>query len=120
MEIPATMSAPRAKLDEGESILHTVEGLRKKGIFGNRFGALHVTERRVVFIKAVMNGLGTAIMNAKGAKPMLAFSRDGIQRAEKVAVKKQHALELSDGKTTERFLIKEADIDNVLKVLGSR
>ena len=103
---------------DGESSQHSADCLRKKGIFGNRYGALHVTERNVHFVKAIMNtAIVAQVMNARGAKPMITFERGRIQRAEKVAMKKLHGLEISDGTTTERFWLDEKEIENVLRVL---
>ena len=35
MQVPPTMTTPRMKLADGEEILSSTEGLRKKGILGN-------------------------------------------------------------------------------------
>jgi len=115
MDIPFNMTAPRPKLDDGEALVATVPGLRKKGIFGNRYGELHLTDRRLVFVKAVMKGLGAAL-TAGGAKPMLAFDLASIS-AEKVPKKKLFALVVTGGGATETFLIAEKSLDDILAML---
>ena len=116
MELPFNMTAPRPKLDDGETIVCSAPGLRRKGIFGNRYGELHVTDRRVVFVKAIMKGVIAAAVNAKGAAPMLTFDRKAVT-GEKVAVKKQHALVLTAGGVSERIMLAEAAIDQILGLL---
>lgn len=119
MKIPFNMTAPRLKLGEGEEIEQTHEGMRKKGIFGNRFGALHVTNQRVAFVKAIMkSGVISAAMNAKGAKPMVAFNRSEITGAEKLQIKKQMALVVTAGANAEKFVMEEAAIDALVPLLS--
>lgn len=115
MDIPYNMTAPRPKLDEGETLVASVPGLRKKGIFGNRYGELHLTDRRLVFVKAVMKGVGS-VLTAGGAKPMLAFDRASLTAA-KVPKKKLFALEVTSGGATETFLIAEKSLDDLLAML---
>lgn len=116
MDLPFNMTAPRAKLEDGEEIVLSAPGLRRKGWFGNRFGELHLTDRRVVFVKAIMKGPVAAVVGAKGARPMLAFDRKGVT-AEKVALKKQTALQLTGGGVTEKIVMAEAKVDEVLAQL---
>lgn len=120
MQIPGTMTAPRPRLDEGETIELSAGGLRKKGWFGNLFGELHLTSKRVVFVKAIMkSGLISAAVNARGAAPKLTFDRAGLT-ATKEPWKKQHALVLATGGVREMFVLVEADIDRFLAALGPR
>lgn len=120
MQIPGTMTAPRPRLDDGEAIELSAGGLRKKGWFGNLFGELHVTSRRVIFVKAIMrSGLISAAANARGAAPKLAFDRAGLV-ATREPWKKQHALVLTAGDTREMFVLAEADIERFLAALAPR
>ena len=50
MKIPANLTTPRIKLGYGEEVVHSFGTLRRKGIFGNRYGELHVTNQRVAFV----------------------------------------------------------------------
>ena len=111
------MTTPKMKLADGEQVIHVQEGLRKKGLFGNRFGELVVTNQRVAFVKAIMKGgiIGAAI-KSMGAKPIISFDRKGVT-VEKVAHKKLFALVVSDGTQSERFLIEPQAIDQVVQVL---
>lgn len=114
MQVPGNMTTPRLRLSDGEEELARSEGMRKKGWFGNRFGALIVTSHRVVFVKAIMKaGLVSAAANAAGAKPMLEFSHAALRSAEREPWKKQTALVL-DG---ERFIVEEAAIDALITAL---
>jgi|GEM_PF-2816902 len=115
MQVPGNMTTPRMKLDDGEEILETQQGLRKKGLFGNRFGELHVTNRRVAFVKAIMkSGVISAAANAKGAKPMVAFPLTAIQSVERVPAKKLVHLVIGDGSRTEKFTIDPEAVDGVI------
>lgn len=119
MQVPGNMTTPRMKLAEGEEVERVQQGMRKKGIFGNRFGELYVTNQRVAFVKAIMkSGVISAAANKMGAKPMVAFERGAIVSAEKQQLKKMSALVVSDGSKTERFVIEEAVIDELLASLG--
>lgn len=118
MQLPFNMTAPRMKLDDGEQVLQSHPGLRRKGIFGNRYGELHVTDRRVAFVKAIMkSGIISAAANKLGAKPMLAFDRSAISSAEKVQLKKQTALVISSGGQSEKFIMAPEAIDSVLAAI---
>ncbi len=118
MPIPGNMMSPRMKLEDGEQVIHTVEGMRKKGIFGNRFGTLYLTDRRVAFVKAIMkSGLISMAMNAKGVKPMLQWPRDAVA-TDKVHTKKQLALLVTAGEKTEQFWMSEQEIDEFLSKMS--
>ena len=119
MKVPFNMTTPKMKLEDGEQVIHVQEGLRKKGIFGNRFGELVVTNQRVAFVKAIMKaGIIGAAIKSMGAKPIISFPRTGIT-VEKVAHKKMFALVVSDSTQTERFLIEPEAIDQLLHVVQS-
>lgn len=114
MQVPGNMTTPRLRLGEGEAVLAQAEGMRKKGLFGNRFGALVVTNERVAFVKAIMkSGLVSAAANAAGARPMLSFSHDDLRSAVREPWKKQVALIVAG----ERFIIEDAGIDQLLAAL---
>lgn len=119
MQIPGNMTAAKLKLLDGEEVVQELQGMRKKGIFGNRFGMLYLTNQRLAFVKAIMKaGLVSAALNAKGAKPMLAFSREQLRgNVEKIQLKKLIALQVTHGGKTERFVCDEAGIDQLLATL---
>ncbi|TNF30066.1 MAG: hypothetical protein EP329_14270 [Deltaproteobacteria bacterium] len=115
MQVPGNMTTPRLKLDAGEEILETREGLRKKGLFGNRFGELYVTNRRVAFVKAIMkSGVLSAAMDAKGVRPMLSFPLADIRSVERVPQKKLVHLVVSDGARSEKFTLAPEAVDGVI------
>jgi len=114
MKIPTNLSAPRIKLGYGEEVVQTFGTLRRKGIFGNRYGELHVTNQRVAFVKAVMGGLAATAISKFGVKPTIVFDRHAIKSIEKVPHNKQVAIVIADGKKTERFLVDAADADAAL------
>jgi hypothetical protein len=117
MKVPFNMTTPRLKLADGEEVIHVEEGMRKKGIFGSRFGELVVTNRRVAFVKSIMKaGLISAAANALGAKPIVSFDRTAITGMQKVPHKKLVALVVSDAAKSERFLIEPDAIDRVLAI----
>ena len=119
MDVPATMTTPKMKLNEGETILLTQSGLRKSGWFGNRFGQLHITNQRVAFVKSIMRaGLISAAADKLGAKPMLSIPRDAVLSAHKAPFKKQMALVVSVAGKEEKFLIDEVGIDAAVEMLG--
>ena len=119
MQVPGNMTTPRMKLAEGEELLHKHEGMRKKGIFGSRFGELVVTNQRVGFVKAIMkSGLISAAMNAKGAKPMVSFDRSAITGVAKEPIKKQVALVITAGSESAKFILAEAAIDALVPELS--
>ncbi|MCA9518963.1 MAG: hypothetical protein KC635_28705 [Myxococcales bacterium] len=118
--IPAQLRVPKMKLEEGEEIEATMEALRKKGIFGNRYGHLVLTNKRVAFVKAVAGGLVMAVATKGGAKPMLSFERDAVSGAEKLTNKKMHHLVLSSGATAEKFWMDEATIDALIPKVAPR
>lgn len=121
MQLPANMTAPRMKLVDGEEVLQVHPGLRRKGIFGNRYGELYVTNRRVAFVKAIMKaGIISAAANKLGAKPMLEFDLAAITSAEKVPVKKQTALVIAKGGETEKFMMAPEAIDGVIAAIKPR
>jgi hypothetical protein len=115
MQLPATLSAPDLKLDDGETVLLVQPVLRRKGIFGNRYGHLYVTTHRLAFVKAVMSRVASAIASGK---PMIAFPRATIVSSTKRPVRKQCALAIhdSDGRS-ETFMSDEPAIDKVLASL---
>ncbi len=115
MNIPGNMTTPKLRLEDGEEILLSVSGMRKKGLFGNRYGELHVTNQRVAFVKAIMKaGVISAAANKLGAKPMLAFARAEVTEAAKTNIKKMHVLQLSAGGTSENFWFDEAEVDELV------
>jgi hypothetical protein len=116
VQIPINLTTPRIKLGYGEEIVHTFGVLRRKGLFGNRYGELHVTNQRIAFVKAVMQGLAGAA--PFGVKPAIVFERHTIQSIGKVALRRQFAIEISDGRKTERFLVEEAEADAAMAMLG--
>jgi hypothetical protein len=111
MKLPANLTTPRIKLGYGEEVVHAFGTLRRKGIFGNRYGELYVTNQRVAFVKSVMDGVAAAAINKFGVKPTIVFERSTITSIDKVAHKKQVAIVIADGKKTERFLVDAADAD---------
>lgn len=114
MKIPANLTTPRIKLGYGEEVVHAFGTLRRKGIFGNRYGELYVTNQRVAFVKAVMDGLAASAISKFGVKPSIVFDRSAIKSMDKVPHKKQIAIVIADGQKTERFLVDEADADAAL------
>ena len=114
MKIPTNLTTPRIKLGYGEEVVHSFGTLRRKGIFGNRYGELHVTNQRVAFVKAVMDGLATTAISKFGVKPTIVFDRGSIKSIDKVAHKKQVAIVIADGKKTERFLVDADEADAAL------
>jgi hypothetical protein len=117
MQIPFNMAAPRMKLADGEQVIQSHPGLRRKGIFGNRYGELHVTNQRVAFVKAVMKGIVAAAASKLGVKPMLEFERSAITSAEKVPVKKQFALVITAGAQSEKIIMAPEAIDGILAAI---
>lgn len=118
MKVPFNMTTPKLRLGDGEEVLLVHEGLRKKGIFGNRFGELYITNHRVAFVKAIMKAgiIGVAVKSL-GAKPIVELPRTNV-RVEKVAHKKLVALVVSSGEQSERFLLEAEAIDKVVGMLG--
>lgn len=117
MQMPFNMIAPRMKLADGEEVLQSHPGLRRKGIFGNRYGELHVTNQRVAFVKAIMKGIVGAAVNKLGVKPMLEFPRGSITGAEKVQLKKQTALVITAGGQSEKIVMAPEAIDGILAAI---
>jgi len=119
MQIPGNMVAPRMKLDEGEEVVGSYEGMRKKGIFGNRFGALVVTNKRAGFVKAIMkSGLISAAANKIGVKPMLSWNLDQIEKAERAKFGKLDGVEITADGKTEKLAIDPAQIDALIAALA--
>jgi hypothetical protein len=118
VKIPFNMTTPNIKLGYGEEIVQTFGTLRRKGIFGNRYGELHVTNQRVAFVKAVMQGIAASAISQFGVKPAIVFERGKIQSVDKVPVRKQVALVISDGNRTERFVVDESEADTALALLA--
>lgn len=117
MKVPFNMTTPRLRLHDGETVLLVQEGLRKKGIFGNRFGELYVTDRRVAFVKAIMKaGLVSGVAHAVGARPIVDLPREGLA-AEKVQHKRLLALVLTHGQQSERFVVEPQAVDALLAAL---
>ncbi len=108
------MVTPPLKLDAGEEVVIAVQALRRKGIFGNRFGELVITNRRVAFMKAIMNAGVISALASKVAKPMLEAPRAEVTGATRVALKKQVAVEVTLAGKPERFVIDEAWVDRVI------
>jgi hypothetical protein len=118
MQVPFNMTTPRMKLADGEEVIQVQQGLRRKGIFGNRFGELYVTNQRVAFVKAIMkSGIISAAANKLGAKPMVAFERGAITGVEKVQLKKQTALVVTAGGQSEKFVMAPEAIDGLMAVI---
>lgn len=119
LQIPGNMTAPRPKLLDGEEILYSAQGMRKKGWFGNLFGELHLTNQRLIFVKAIMkSGLISATVNKVGAKPKVAIDRTSLQLG-KEPWKKMVALTASDSAQAERFILEEAQVDGMLEASQS-
>ena len=117
--IPGNMVTPPLKLAEGEEIIKVQPALRRKGVFGNRYGELYITNQRVAFVKSIMKaGLMSAAAKKKGAKPMFTF--EAITNAEKVAKKKTTALVVSDASRTERFDMGEEAIGELIALLQTK
>lgn len=114
MKIPANLTTPRIKLGYGEEVVHAFGTLRRKGIFGNRYGELYVTNQRVAFVRAVMDGIAASAISKFGVKPTIVFERSTITSMEKVAHKKQVAIVIADGKKTEKFLVDASEADGVI------
>jgi hypothetical protein len=117
VQIPINLTTPRIKLGYGEEIVHTFGTLRRKGLFGNRYGELHVTNQRIAFVHAVMQGIAAAAISPFGVKPTIVFERRTIQ-INKVALRRQFAIQITDGRKTERFLVEEAEADTAMALLG--
>jgi hypothetical protein len=118
VQIPINLTTPRIKLGYGEEIVHTFGTLRRKGLFGGRhYGELHVTNQRIAFVDAVMQGIAAAALSPYGVKPTIVFERRTVQ-VNKVALKKRFAIEITDGRKTERFLVEEAEADAAMALLG--
>jgi len=119
MKVPFNMTTPKLRLADGEEVIHVQEGMRKKGIFGNRFGELYITNQRVAFVKAIMKaGIVGSAIKSLGAKPIVEFDRASLT-AEKVAHKTLGALVITSGEHSERFLLEPQAIDQVLATIGS-
>jgi len=118
MQLPANMSTPRMKLGYGEEIVHSFAVLRRRGLFGNRYGELHVTNQRVAFVKALMQGLAVETVSRFGVKPSIVFDRSAIQKLDKISLRKQFAIEIGDGRKTERFLVDEGEADVAMALLA--
>ncbi len=118
MQIPGNMVAPKMKLDDGEEVVGTYEGLRKKGIFGNRFGALVITNKRAGFVKAIMkSGVISAAANKIGVKPMLSWGFDEIEKAERAQFGKLEGVEITAGGKTEKLAVDPGQIDDLIAAL---
>ncbi|MDX2089926.1 MAG: hypothetical protein SFX73_18870 [Kofleriaceae bacterium] len=114
MQLPFNMMTPRMKLEDGEVVEASYPGLRRKGIFGNRYGELVITNQRVAFVKAIMkSGVISAAANKLGAKPMLAFPRAQLQ-AERVQLKKLVGVQLTSGGAVEKIVIADEAVAAVL------
>ena len=113
------MTTPPLRLDEGEQVLITAQALRKKGIFGNRFGEIYVTDKRVAFVKAIMrSGVISAAVKARGAKPILEMSRTSIAVGTEPA-KKMTLLTVTDGQSEGRFLLAPDAIAQIVSAIQS-
>lgn len=120
MEIPFNMTSPRLKLQDGEEVIHQLDGMRKKGILGNRYGTLYLTNQRLAFVKAIMkSGVISAAVNAKGAKPMISYEVGEL--AGKLAtdsVKMGPVLVVNLGKKPERFVLDQEGIDQIIAAVN--
>jgi hypothetical protein len=113
MTMPFNMTAPNLKLSDGEQLVAKFPALRKKGIFGNCYGEIVITNQRVAFVKAIMkSGLISAAVNKIGAKPMLEFSLK--VKAEKIPFKKTYLVQLTDNGASEKFMASEEAADGVI------
>lgn len=117
MKIPVNLTTPTIRLGYGEEIVQTFGTLRRKGIFGNRYGELHVTNQRIAFVKAVMSGIAAA--SPFGTKPTIVFERGAIRKIEKVPARKQVALLITDARKTERFVVDEAEADAAIALFAA-
>lgn len=118
MQVPANMTVPPLRLAEGERVIGLARGLRKRGLFGNRYGALVVTNTRVAFVKAVVKaGILTAMLATRGVGPMFAFDRKAV-RAERSAWRALPILVLSDGARSERFVLDAGDVERMAHALA--
>ena len=119
--VPGNMTTPPMKLGDGEVVVTTQPVLRRKGIFGNRYGELYLTNQRLAFVKAIMkSGVISALAHKAGAKPMVAFDVATITSVEKVPMKKQVALVVTASGTTEKFVIAEPALDELVRLLPRR
>jgi hypothetical protein len=118
VKIPTNLTAPQIRLGYGEEIVQSFGTLRRKGIFGNRYGELHVTNQRVAFVKAVMSGIAATAVSQFGVKPEITFDRSAIRKIEKLPARKQVALAISDARRTERFLVDEAEADAAIALVA--
>ena len=99
--LPFNMTTPRMKLADGEELQSSFPGLRRKGIFGNRFGELVITNQRVSFVKAIMkSGLSARRPTSSAPGRCSKFPRTEVT-AEQVQLKKQVAVQLSSGARSE-------------------
>jgi hypothetical protein len=119
VKIPANLTAPSIRLGYGEEIVQTFGTLRRKGIFGNRYGELHVTNQRIAFVKAVMSGIAATAVSPFGTKPTIVFERGAIRKIEKVPARKQVALMITDARKTERFVVDEAEADAAIALFAA-
>jgi hypothetical protein len=118
MRIPGNMTAPKLRVEDGEQVIQSAECFRKtKFLFGSLYGELHVTNQRVVFVKAVMGGLVAKVAFLNGAKPKIAFDRAAITSVATESYKNTTALVVSDGVRSEKFLIEQPGLDAVMRQL---
>lgn len=117
MQIPPNLSTPHIKLGYGEEIIQTFGTLRRKGILGSRYGALYLTTERVAFVRA--HAAVGEQTSQWGAKPSVAFERSAIKSITKVPARKQFALEITDGRRTERFIVDECEADRLIALLSN-
>jgi hypothetical protein len=117
MQIPAKLSTPQIKLGYGEEVLQTFATLRRK-LFASRYGELHLTNQRVAFVTAVAEGVAAAGVSRWGVKPAIVFERGSIRSIGKVVVKRGVALEITDHRKTERFVVDETEAETAIALLS--
>lgn len=111
--IPYNMTTQDLRLEEGEEVLRADEVLRVKGITGNRYGKLFVTNQRVAFVKSVMKmGLIGKLIYKKTAKPAFTLDRE-TTKAEKREAKVGRLL-LKDDNREEKFSIQDEGLEALL------
>lgn len=109
------MAIPPLKLSDSEQGRLEVLCLRRKGIFGNRYGSLVITNQRIAFVKAVMQGVG-AMLTRNGVNAMLTFDPAKTTGTHEQKGKR-HILVLSHDGVSERFVMLPEEVDKVLAQL---
>ena len=124
IQLPTRLRSPKIKLGYAERIVHTFGSRRKKGLFGNRYGELHITNQRVAFVRALTHAHATSRqISPYGVKPMLAFDNSSITAIEIGTPTRRGVIvqiEIHDGRRIERFVIDERDADTVVEWFRAR